>query len=90
MTVDHDFHDDDNLTQYDNVANYLRIIHVIYIYMYSPLNRLIQWKHFSDVSTIYNPCGSLAMQPKIITDHDKIDLSDDLFKKPLPAVFIHD
>ena len=88
MTVDHDFHDDDNLTQYDNVTNYLRIIHVIY--MQSPLNRLIQWKHFSDVSTIYNPCGSLAMQPKIITDHDKIDLSNDLFKKPLPAVFIHD
>jgi len=63
---------------------------MLYIYMYSPLNRLIQWKHFSDVSTIYNPCGSLAMQPKIITDHDKIDLSNDLFKKPLPAVFIHD
>lgn len=72
------------------LTTYASFMLYIYIYMYSPLNRLIQWKHFSDVSTIYNPCGSLAMQPKIITDHDKIDLSNDLFKKPLPAVFIHD
>jgi len=72
------------------LTTYASFMLYIYIYMYSPLNRLIQWKHFSDVSTIYNPCGSLAMQPKIITDHDKIDLSNDLFKKSLPAVFIHD
>lgn len=35
--------------------------------------RLIQWDQFSENATIYNPRGSGAILPKIITDQDKVD-----------------
>jgi hypothetical protein len=36
-------------------------------------NSFIRWDQFSENATIYNPRGSCAILPKIITDQDKVD-----------------